>query len=196
MVLRKLTTLFLLAIHASAASAAAIPISPSVAPDIQQEISIPSIKASPTNQAALWDSSVRDPPIDKRSPYYFPETVQDDQDLENEIALRETAMREAGFVLSSSRLLPEVQKSSRRPVSGLNAGIDAASGDRASPASYRFKDSDSKLAAQGGLIEELTKAAYEASEDERVLFPPFGFLVIAAAVVCLITILRGTRSKK
>jgi hypothetical protein len=54
----------------------------------------------------------------------------------------------------------------------------------------------SKLSEQGGFLEELTTAAYEASEDERTLCPPFGFFVVAAVVVCFVTILRGIGAKK
>jgi hypothetical protein len=56
--------------------------------------------------------------------------------------------------------------------------------------------SGSKLSEQGGFVEELTKAAYEASEDDRPLFPPFGFLALAAVVVCFFTILKGIGAKK
>ncbi|KAJ5981218.1 hypothetical protein N7499_001769 [Penicillium canescens] len=194
MALRKLAILFLLTGHALAA---AIPTSPPIQPNTFREISFPSIKDSPTNQAASWASSERDPPADKRSPYYFPETIQDDEDLENEVSLREIAMREAGFIPSSSRSSGEVQKSSRHPVPGSNAGIGAASvgaGDRARFAGYM--GSSSKPSEQGGFLEELTTAAYEASEDERTLCPPFGFFVVAAVVVCFVTILRGIGAKK
>jgi hypothetical protein len=195
MALRNLTVLFLLTIHASAA---AIPTAPQINANALQEIPTLPIRESPTNQAASWASSKLDPPADKRSPYYFPETVQDDKDAENERQTHEIAMREAGFVPSSLRSPPDVQKSSRRPVpGGSSAGIGtvvADVGDRSGSA--RYLGSGSKLSEQGGFVEELTKAAYEASEDDRPLFPPFGFLALAAVVVCFFTILKGIGAKK
>jgi hypothetical protein len=194
MALRKLAILFLLTGHALAA---AIPKSSPIQPNAFREISIPSIADSPTNQAASWALSELDPRADKRSPYYFPETIQDDEDLENEVLLREVAMREAGFIPSSSRSSEEVQKSSRHPVPASKDGLGAASagaGDRTRFAGYMA--SGSKLSEQGGFLEELTTAAYEASEDERTLCPPFGFFVVAAVVVCFVTILRGIGAKK
>jgi hypothetical protein len=104
-------------------------------------------------------------------------------------------MREAGFIPSSSRSSGEVQKSSRHPVPGSNVGIGAAgAGDGARFAGHMGLGS--KLSEQGGFLEELTAAAYEASEDERTLCPPFGFFVVAAVVVCFVTILRGIGAKK
>ncbi|KAJ5958253.1 uncharacterized protein N7479_005403 [Penicillium vulpinum] len=139
--------------------------------------------------------------------YYFPETLPDQDELE--AMLKETAMREAGFVPSSnppSKLQPEskhkimeteteteLQLSLPNPDPAI--GTDAAvKQDRYAHQNTKPKKSKSKSHSHSHLKDSIVDA-FE-SDDYPIYWPPFGFFVISAAIVCFFTILRGIRAKK
>ncbi|KAJ5512249.1 hypothetical protein N7463_001801 [Penicillium fimorum] len=126
--------------------------------------------------------------------YYFPETLPDQDELE--AILKETAMREAGFVHSSTpsnmesgpvhKMETELEKSLPNP----DAAIDTA------PANPDRYTQDTKLKQsyfQSSLKESLVTLE---SDDYPIYWPPFGFFVVAAAIVCFFTLLKGIRAKK
>ncbi|KAJ5836889.1 hypothetical protein N7447_002915 [Penicillium robsamsonii] len=125
--------------------------------------------------------------------YYFPETLPDQDELE--AILKETAMREAGFVHSSipsntesgpvHKMETELQKSLPNP----DAAIGTAPAIPDSTQDTKPKQSQ----FQPGLKQSLVTLE---SDDYPIYWPPFGFFVVSAAIVCFFTILRGIRAKK
>jgi hypothetical protein len=140
--------------------------------------------AIPTPEKAASFASPAHQLLTKR--YYYPETLPDEDELE--VLLREKSMREAGFVsTSSASFAPEKPQLSQKqklhkplpdsdapipvPTHPNNAYLDSESGEgQSSKIKYRW-------------------------EHVPVLWPPFGFFVVASVVVCFFTILRGVRSK-
>jgi hypothetical protein len=153
----------------SLVTAAAIP-SPlalqEISPSKQAE-SLSSQDASwpPAAQSASWNDN--DNHLNRRVPYYFPETVPD----EDEIADRLTAMREAGLVASERGQPP---KSFDSP----DAAIDTPRA-RMIPVRDLMSDLD-RL--------EATESVWEMLPS---LLPPFRFFVIASSIIAVLTVIRG-----
>ncbi|CDM29547.1 hypothetical protein DTO013E5_5128 [Penicillium roqueforti] len=133
--------------------------------------------------------------ITQNNRHYFPETIPDQDELI--VMLKETAMREAGFVLSSNpdpqskehKTETELHKSLPNPYAAI--GTDATA--KPQPNSYP-KPRQSKSKSESRVKESFVVAL--GSYNYPIYWPPFGFFVIAAAVVCFCTILRGIRAKK
>lgn len=131
--------------------------------------------------------------------YYFPETLPDQDELA--AMLKETAMREAGFVPSSNpspepeskqhKMETELQKSLPDPHSAI--GTDAP----AQPLRYTYQNTklrQSQSQAQSRLKDSVVAAL--GSDIHPIYWPSFGFFVVSAAIVCFFTVLRGIRAKK
>ncbi|KAJ5165426.1 uncharacterized protein N7500_007256 [Penicillium coprophilum] len=151
--------------------------------------SIP-ILALPTYEVPITSKSLTSP-HNKR--YYFPETLPDEDELK---AIKETVMREAGFVTSSNpypesgpmhKMETELRKAHPNP----DAAIDTAA--PAKPARYT-QDTELKHSQFRSRLEE--SETFGSDEYEYPIYwPPFGFFVVSAAIVCLVTILKGIRAK-
>jgi hypothetical protein len=166
----------------------------------------PLSNSQPENSIASSSSShasTNKPPQlhDKRS--FFPETLPDKAELED--MLRET-MRQAGFAPSSQ---PELRSTSEHQDSQFSlqkqkcllnpdTGIDSAG---ASARADMHTHWDTKLSDQVQ-IQSLSQFRFTetirlyASEKHCVSWPPMGYFVVVAAIVCLCTVLRGIRAKK
>lgn len=108
---------------------------------------------------------------DKR--FFFPETLPDQDELE--IALKDTAMREAGFIPSSKR----------------EPGLGS---DPQNPAKLQksLPDADAKIGTGASAQKPCNWPTYiEAVTSESPIWPPFWFFVVGAAIVCCSTVLRG-----
>ncbi|KAJ5803964.1 uncharacterized protein N7518_000267 [Penicillium psychrosexuale] len=133
--------------------------------------------------------------ITQNNRHYFPETIPDQDELI--VMLKETAMREAGFVLSSNpspdpqskehKTETELHKSHPNPHAAI--GTDATA--KPQPNSYpKPRQSKSESRVKESFVVALGSYNYP------IYWPPFGFFVVAAAFVCFCTILRGIRAKK
>ncbi|OQE24838.1 hypothetical protein PENFLA_c009G07281 [Penicillium flavigenum] len=134
--------------------------------------------------------------------YYFPETIPD----QDEVAamLKETAMREAGFVPSSigspSKPVPESKEHKtetelRISLPDPHAAIGTDAPANPQPDSYTRQDTElSQSQSQSRLKESVVVAL--GSDIYPIYWPPFGFFVVSAAIVCFFTVLRGIRAKK
>ncbi|KAJ5602625.1 hypothetical protein N7537_005581 [Penicillium hordei] len=136
--------------------------------------------------------------------YYFPEILPD----QDEIAamLKETAMREAGFVPSSNRSPSNPKPNSKdhkmETDTGLRkspeTGMDPAIGrDATQPHPDWRTNQNTKLRqtlSQSRLKESVVAAL--ASNDYPIYWRPFEFIVVSAAIVCFFTVLKGIRAKK
>ncbi|KAJ5360718.1 hypothetical protein N7517_009909 [Penicillium concentricum] len=127
--------------------------------------------------------------------YYFPETLPDRDELG--AMLKETAIREAGFVHSSTP-----SKSKSGPVHNSETELqkslpnpDVAIGTPAKPDRYA-QDTKLKLSLSHSESRLEESAVTLESNDYPIYWPPFGFFVVSAAIVCFFTILRGIRTKK
>jgi hypothetical protein len=153
----------------SLVSAAAIPSPPTlqeISPSKQAE-SLSSQDASwaPAAQSASWNDN--DDHLSKRAPYYFPETVPD----ENEIADRMATMREAGLIASEHGQPP-------KSIESPDAGTDTP---RARMIPVRdFMSEFDRLEATESVWEMLP-----------TLLPPFRFFVMASSIIAVLTVIRG-----
>lgn len=123
-------------------------------------------------------------PLAKRTPYYFPETVPDEQDLAGRLA----ALREAGFIPSASLRQTPDQIQSQKSIGTPDAGIDTPHA-RVLMLPDRVAISESH--SNGETWWESGTEWATAS-----LFPPLHFLVVMAAVACvvaIVTIVQGVR---
>lgn len=152
----------------SLVTAAAIPSPPTL-----QKIS-PSIDAeSLLSRDASWAPAAQSYNeqhyhLNKRSPYYLPETVLD----EDEIADRLTALREAGLVTSGRG------QTASKSIESPDAGIDTP---RARMIPVRdFMSELDRLEATESVWEMLP-----------TLLPPFRFFVIASSIIAVLTVIRG-----
>ncbi|KUM60316.1 hypothetical protein ACN42_g6800 [Penicillium freii] len=138
--------------------------------------------------------------------YYFPETLPDQDELA--AMLKETAMREAGFVPSSNR-----SPSNPNPKSNLKMetgtelrkspdtdththtaiGTDASA--QPQPDWHTTQNTKLRQSQSQSSLKESVVAVF-ASDDYPIYWPPFGFFVVSAAIVCFFTVLRGIRAKK
>ncbi|KAJ5176910.1 uncharacterized protein N7482_002787 [Penicillium canariense] len=154
---------------ASLATAAAIPMAPGVLQKIEPKEAAEWL--SPRD--ALWAPAARsassdeDGRLNKRMPYYFPETVPD----ADEIADRLTAMREAGLVTSEQR--DQYHNSIGTP----DAGIDTRA----------------RTMPNRDLMSELDRleAAESVWEMLPSLLPPMRFFVVASMTIAIFTVIRG-----
>ncbi|KAJ5462821.1 hypothetical protein N7475_007765 [Penicillium sp. IBT 31633x] len=161
----------------------------------QIETSIVSPEAS---QAPHASPNQRPQLHDKRSPYFFPEEVPDQYELE--AMLKETALREAGFVPSSKpgsksitkdhKLLSKLQKSFPHSDAKIDTTAASVRLDMYTPPDVRPEKHSQSLSRGAEAL-----MAYE-SDEYHIFWPPVGFFFIGAAFVCFCTILRGLRSKK
>lgn len=143
--------------------------------------------------------------------YYFPETLPDQDELA--AMLKETAMREAGFVPSSNGSPSNPKPKSKDQKMGTetelrkspDTDMETAIGTDASGQSQpdwhitqntklRQFQSQSQSQSQSRLKESIVAAF--ASDNYPIYWPPFGFFVVSAAIMCFFTVLRGIRAKK
>ncbi|KAF3396333.1 hypothetical protein F1880_007078 [Penicillium rolfsii] len=148
-------------------TAAAIPSSPAlqeVSPHKQTE-SLSSQDASwaPDTQSASGNDNENH--LNKRIPYYFPETVPD----EDEIADR--TMREAGLIAGEHGQPP-------KSIESPDAGIDIPRA-RMIPVRDFLSELDHL---------EATESVWEMLPT---LLPPFRFFVIASSIIAALTVIRG-----
>jgi hypothetical protein len=133
--------------------------------------------------------------------YYFPETVPDQDELA--AILKETAMREAGFVPSSigppSKPEPESKHKTetelRISLPDPHAAIGTDAPANPQPDSYSHQDTELSQSQSQSRLKESVVVALE-SDICPIYWPPFGFFVISAAIVCFFTVVRGIRAKK
>ncbi|KAJ5251464.1 hypothetical protein N7489_001874 [Penicillium chrysogenum] len=160
-----------------------------------QVLALPTPPETPVASKSLASANTRS----KR--YYFPETIPD----QDEVAamLKETAMREAGFVPSSigspSKSVPESKDKTetelRISLPDPHAAIGTDAPANPLPDSYTHQDTKlSQAQSQSGLKESVVVAL--GSDMYPIHWPPFVFFVISAAIVCFFTVLRGIRAKK
>ncbi|CAG8900196.1 unnamed protein product [Penicillium egyptiacum] len=132
--------------------------------------------------------------------YYFPETIPDQDEV---AAMKETAMREAGFVPSSNRSPSKPEPESKEhkmetelrnslPDPHATIGTDASANPQ--PESYTHQDTKLRKSQSQSQLKESVALALES--DVPIYWPPFGFFVVSAAIVCFFTVLRGIRAKK
>lgn len=105
--------------------------------------------------------------LNKRSPYYLPETVPD----QDEIADRLTALREAGLVTSGRG------QTASKSIESPDAGIDTRA--RTIPVRDLMSELD-RL--------EATQSVWEMLPS---LLPPLRFFVIASSIIAILTVIRG-----
>lgn len=136
--------------------------------------------------------------------YYFPETLPD----QDEIAamLKETAMREAGFVPSSNRSPSNPNPKSKNHKMKTNTELrkspdtdmDTAIGtvasalpqpDWHSTQNTKLRQSQSQLRLKESVVVTF------ASDDYQICCPLFGFFVVSAAIVCCFTVWNWIRAK-
>ncbi|KAJ5461399.1 uncharacterized protein N7458_002951 [Penicillium daleae] len=105
--------------------------------------------------------------LNKRSPYYLPETVLD----EDEIADRLTALREAGLVTSGRG------QTASKSIESPDAGIDTRA----------------RMIPVRDLMSELDRLEATQSVWEMLpsLLPPLRFFVIASSIIAILTVIRG-----
>lgn len=154
----------------SQVTAAAIPSPPTL-----QEISLAKEAESLSSRDASWPRTIQsvsrnddDNHLNKRIPYYFPETVPD----ADEITDRSTAMQEAGLLAS------EYGQNSPKSIESPDAGIDT-------PRARMIPERD--------LMSELDRLEATESVWEMLpsLLPPFRFFVIASSIIAVLTVIRG-----
>ncbi|KAJ6185535.1 hypothetical protein N7519_006836 [Penicillium mononematosum] len=161
-----------------------------------QILALPTPSENPIASKSLASSN----PHSKR--YYFPETIPD----QDEVAamLKETAMREAGFVPSSigSPSKPEPESKEHNTETELRISLPdphAAIGTDApaipQPDSYTHQDTELSQSQSQSRLEE-SVVVMLGSDIYPIYWPPFGFFVVSAAIVCFFTVLRGMRAKK
>jgi hypothetical protein len=161
----------------SLATAAAIPSSPALQQfsTSQDGESLSSRDASwtpATQSATLNDNHNR---LSKRTAYYFPETVPD----EDEVADRITALREAGLIASEHGQHPKSESEPKSiEIETPDAGIDAPRA-RTSPVRDWMAELD-RL--------EATESVWEMMPS---LLPPLRFFVLASSIIAVLTVIRG-----
>ncbi|KGO45465.1 hypothetical protein PEX1_094490 [Penicillium expansum] len=135
--------------------------------------------------------------------YYFPETLPDEDELA--AMLKETAMREAGFMPSSNRSpsnpkpksnhhKTEVETELQKSLPDTDAAIGTDASAQPQPDWYIIQDTKLKQSQSLSRLKESVVAAI-ASDDCPIYWPSFGFFVVSAAIVCVFTVLRGIRAK-
>ncbi|KXG49699.1 uncharacterized protein PGRI_056670 [Penicillium griseofulvum] len=145
------------------------------------------ILALPTpNENQIASKSLASTTHDKR--YYFPETLPDQDELE---AMLKETMREAGFIPSSKPVTESEHKTNTELRYAL-PNTDAVIGT-ATPATPAYTQ-DTKLSQSQSILKEPIMAIL-GSDGYPTYWPPFGFFVISAAIVCFFTVLRGIRAK-
>ncbi|KAJ5381344.1 uncharacterized protein N7496_003772 [Penicillium cataractarum] len=157
-----------LAFTTSLVTAAAIPSQPAL-----QEISLAKEAESLSSRDASWPRIIQsvsrndDDHLNKRNPYYFPETVPD----ADEITDRSTAMREAGLLASEDGQNP-------KSIESPDAGIDTPR---------------ARMIPVRDLMSELDRLEATESVWEMLpsLLPPFRFFVIASSIIAVLTVIRG-----
>lgn len=136
--------------------------------------------------------------------YYFPETLPD----QDEIAamLKETAMREAGFIPSSNRSPSNPKPKSkdhrtetdmelrRSPDTDMDTAIGTDASAQPQPDLHTNRNTKLRQSQSQPRLKESVVTAL-ASNDYPIYWPPFGFFVVSAAIVCFFTVLRGIRAK-
>lgn len=165
----RLIQLPLVLLLSSFVSAAAIPSSPHSV--VTPEWSSPETASSPS----LDDANSGH--LAKRRPYYFPETVPD----EEEIAARLSALREAGYLPDTQTLQGHDQKSIGTP----DAAIDM------DPSSARPSPTQEPPSA----LSERDTPRFSWADTIPGLFPAAWFFVFASVVVCIVTVIRGLNDK-
>lgn len=137
--------------------------------------------------------------------YYFPETLPDQDELA--AMLKETAMREAGFVPSSNGSPSNPKPKSRdhkmetetelrkSPDTDMDTAIGTDASGQSQPDWHTTQNTKLRqFQSQSHLKESIVTAL--ASDNYPIYWPPFGFFVVSAAIVCFFTVLRGIRAKK
>ncbi|CAI7565938.1 unnamed protein product [Penicillium palitans] len=141
--------------------------------------------------------------------YYFPETLPDQDELT--AMLKETAMREAGFVPSSNgspsnpkpKSMDQKMETETELRKSPDTDMETAIGTDASGQSQpdwhttqntKLRQSQAQSQSRSRLKESIVAAF--ASDNYPINWPPFGFFVVSAAIVCFFTVLRGIRAKK
>ena len=120
---------------------------------------------SPLTQHASADANMSPRTLAKRIPYYFPETVPDEQEL----AAHLVALREEGL---SAPSVPQTPDQSQSQMSmGTRVLV--------------LPDQEA--------ISESHDSGESSWESEAVMFRQLHFLVIVAAVLCVVTIVQGIR---
>ncbi|CAI7581644.1 unnamed protein product [Penicillium crustosum] len=127
--------------------------------------------------------------------YYFPETLPDQDELA--AMLKETAMREAGFVPSSNGSPPNPKPKSRdhkmetetelrrSPVTDTDTAIGTDESGQPQPdwhttQNTKLRQSQSQSQSRPCLKESIVAAF--ASDNYPIYWPPFGFFVVSAAI--------------
>lgn len=188
MLLQILALFALVLAFSSLAASAAIPSSPIRAseyepePESHQSTLEPSLGPgpaswTPSTQSQSVTADTENHHVAKRTPYYFPETVPD----ADEIMERLTALREAGFVAHSQDQMPRT-KSKSKSIDGPDAAIDTP---RARNLPIRVWMSESRV----------SMARAEVWDTTSTLLPPVAFFAFAAAVVCVATIFKNVRGR-
>lgn len=162
----------------SLATAAAIPSS-----SAHQQFSTSQDGESLSSRDASWTPATQSATLNddnhnrlsKRTAYYFPETVPD----EDEVADQITALREAGLIASEHGQHPK-SESEPKPIEieTPDAGIDAPRA-RTSPVRDWMAELD-RL--------EATESVWEMMPS---LLPPLRFFVIASSIIAVLTVIRG-----
>lgn len=183
MLLHILALFALVLASSNLAASAAIPSSPIRASEYEPEPESHQSTSKSSLGPASWTPSTQqlqsvtadtdNNDVAKRTPYYFPETVPD----ADEILERLTALREAGFVAHSEAQTPRPKS---KPIDGPDAAIDTP-GARNPP--IRVWMSESRASMDYAEVWETTPT----------LLPPVALFGFAAAVVCVATILKKVR---
>lgn len=173
--LRPLLAVLALALCALQAIAIPINILPAVAQDQTQLAIMPPLP----NVASSAPSA---PPVlhDKR--YYYPETQPDEDELE--AFLKEKSMREAGFVSA-----PPAQSTQFLLKQKVHNSLPDADADAPIAVPMHPSTLSSPTSSARAII------TYRWENISGDLWPPFSFFVVASALVCMFTIVRGIRSK-
>lgn len=170
-----LTQISLWLFLSSFVSAAAIPSSPISDTDILPEWSSPESVSSPSSPPSDGPSPKH---LAKRRPYYFPETVPD----EEEIAARLAALREAGYLPQEE---VAQQGHDQKSIGTPDAAIDMV------PSSARPSPIQEPPSALSG--RDVPRFIWEDSIPG--LLPAAWFFVLASVVVCVATVVRGLSDK-
>ncbi|EKV10965.1 hypothetical protein Pdw03_7365 [Penicillium digitatum] len=161
------------------------------------------ILALPTYEISVASNSLPSTNVYNKR-YDFLKTLPDEDELA--AMLKETAMREAGFVFSSNppRSTPgdrskDHKMETKTELQNLLPDPETAIGTDAStqPQPDRDISQDTKLnQSQSQLQSHRTESVMGAlaSDDHRIYWPPVGFFVVSAAIVCCFTVLRGIRA--
>lgn len=129
---------------------------------------------SPFSQSARHGDSS---PLAKREPYYFPETIPSEDEVEERLI----SLREAGFMKGSSADLNHKQQI--KSINAPDAVIDIPPALRMLPDREPSSDSNSHDSTTALTL-----------NNSPILCPPLKFFAFVVIVTCIATIIRGVKN--